>query len=103
MEKCTCNPETFPFHCLRHQCLKSRHFWVVCQSNPYYDPRHDDVWREEFGTNSAGPPAPAIAPPVLEQLWNLGSALKAFIADGLCTVSPEEYAARLEICESCDQ
>lgn len=33
--------------------------------------------------------------------WNLARALAAFVADGCSTVSPDEYRARLEICDGC--
>lgn len=42
-------------------------------------------------------------PAVTTQAWNLLGAVKEFVADGLQTVSTEEYQARLQICESCDQ
>lgn len=120
MSPCTCNPETFPFRCSRHACLKNRHFWYVCRNSPHYDPRYDAVWQREFGAVPNLPPASEPRPvrerpPVVhgspdpahaglvEQLWNLATAVKDFVADGLQTVSGEEYAARLEICESCHQ
>lgn len=41
-------------------------------------------------------------PGLSHQMWNLGNALKDFVADGLKTVSAEEYQARLQVCESCE-
>ncbi len=45
----------------------------------------------------------ATMPPVATQAWNLLNAVTDFVADGLKTVSREEYEARLAICEDCDQ
>lgn len=42
-------------------------------------------------------------PPLKRQLWNLAESLAAFVADGLKTVSKEQYEARLKICDACDQ
>ncbi len=43
------------------------------------------------------------APPLKRQLWNFTKAITEFVADGLKTVSQEEYAARLAICEDCEE
>jgi hypothetical protein len=57
------------------------------------------------GQNAATPgEAPAtVFPPLHRQAWNLARALADFVADGMKTVSEEEYQARLEICDGCDQ
>lgn len=34
--------------------------------------------------------------------WNVASAIAAFVFDGGKTVSPEEYAARLAVCDTCE-
>lgn len=43
------------------------------------------------------------APPLAQQGWNLAHSLKAFVADGFKTVTAEQYAARLKICDACEQ
>lgn len=45
----------------------------------------------------------AAMPAGITQAWNLLGAFKDFVADGLRTVSKEEYEARLRICQTCDQ
>lgn len=47
-------------------------------------------------------PAPPLPPPLPRQAWNLATSLAAFVADGLKTVSPDEYAARLAVCDACE-
>lgn len=37
------------------------------------------------------------------RVWNLTKALTAFVADGLKTVTPEQYQERLQICDTCDR
>lgn len=50
------------------------------------------------------PPAPVVEfPSVAQRVWDLAGSLRSFVADGLKTVTKEDYAIRLEICESCDQ
>jgi len=47
--------------------------------------------------------APNQKPPSLaRQAWNLARSLADFVADGCKTVTPEQYQARLEICDGCD-
>src|SRR5258708_47825 len=46
---------------------------------------------------------PAQPPNLAERAWNLTCALATFVADGCQSVSAEEYAARLEICNTCPQ
>lgn len=47
---------------------------------------------------------PILRPPTLiQQGWNVTQALAAFTADGFKTVTAEEYAERLAICDSCDK
>ena len=41
-------------------------------------------------------------PPLARQAWNLARSLADFVADGCKTVTPEQYQARLEICDGCD-
>jgi hypothetical protein len=38
-----------------------------------------------------------------QRAWNLAESLAAFIADGLQTVTKEQYQQRLEICDQCDR
>jgi hypothetical protein len=35
--------------------------------------------------------------------WNITSSLAAFVTDGAKLVDKEMYAARLEVCDACDQ
>ena len=42
-------------------------------------------------------------PPLHHQAWNLARSLADFVVDRLKTVSREEYAARLQICDACDR
>ena len=42
-------------------------------------------------------------PGLARQAWNLASSLASFVADGCKTVTKQEYAARLEICDTCDR
>ena len=46
---------------------------------------------------------PKEMPPLATQAWNLVGAVKDFVADGLKTVTTEQYEARLAICDECDQ
>ena len=46
---------------------------------------------------------PSDFPPLHRQAWNLARALADFVADGLKTVSKEQYEARLQICDGCDR
>ena len=80
----------------------NRHFWHVCRNTPNYDPRYDNIWQQEFGVPADLPARPA-EPPLVEQVWNFAKAMKDFVADGLQTVSSDEYAARLAVCEECNQ
>lgn len=42
-------------------------------------------------------------PGFVQKFWNLTSSIVAFVADGCTTVSQDEYAKRLNICDGCDQ
>ena len=42
-------------------------------------------------------------PPWTRQLWNVAAAVVAFVADGMQTVSREEFAARLAVCDGCPE
>jgi hypothetical protein len=46
---------------------------------------------------------PAKFPPLHPQAWNLARSLADFVADGMKTVSQQEYETRLKICDTCDQ
>ena len=52
--------------------------------------------------NSPPPNPSANRPGMLRRAWNLVEAVAAFVADDCQTVSAEEYAARLAICDACD-
>lgn len=41
-------------------------------------------------------------PPLARQAWNAAKSIKNFVADGMKTVSTEDYAARLSICDECE-
>jgi hypothetical protein len=40
-------------------------------------------------------------PSLPRQAWNLVASLASFVADGMRTVSKEQYQKRLEICDAC--
>ena len=44
-----------------------------------------------------------LMPSVPQRVWNLAKAVAEFVADGCKTVSAEEYAARLAVCDTCDR
>lgn len=46
---------------------------------------------------------PRPAPSLGQQLWSFAKSVADFIADGMKTVSPEEYAERLAICDECPE
>lgn len=51
-------------------------------------------------------PIPEVAkntPSLLRRAWNLTTSLASFVADGLRTVTKEEYEQRLSICDSCPE
>lgn len=48
-------------------------------------------------------PTPPKPPRLARQVWNLAQSLADFVADGCKTVTKEQYALRLEICDACDQ
>lgn len=108
-DTCSCRPEGFPFHCSRHQCEKNFHWHSVCQSHPDWDPKNFvqmEVVEEHFEYPDAPPitAAPRLSnpsPTLFQQAWNLASSLTDFVADGCETVSSEQYAQRLEICQTC--
>jgi hypothetical protein len=41
-------------------------------------------------------------PSVAEQLWNLTKSLVSFVSDGCTLVSAEQYAERLNVCDTCE-
>lgn len=44
---------------------------------------------------------PRKPPPLHRQAWNLARSLAGFVADGLKTVTKDQYHRRLEICDAC--
>jgi len=42
-------------------------------------------------------------PSLPRQAWNLTRSLAAFVADGMRTVTEQQYRQRLEICNTCDR
>lgn len=42
-------------------------------------------------------------PSLSRQAWNLARSLADFVADGLRTVTADQYRQRLEICDTCDR
>ena len=110
-DTCTCRPEKYPFHCPRHQCEKNHHWHIVCQHHPDWDPRNFvemQVLEEtiEYFDEAESPP-PRVArnpsPSLFQQAWNLARSLVEFVADGCETVSCEQYAARLQVCDICPE
>jgi hypothetical protein len=48
--------------------------------------------------------APVTTEPTLFQMaWNASASIAAFVADGMQFVDKETYAARLAVCDTCDQ
>ena len=56
--------------------------------------------QDDFAASQA---EPADFPPLHRRAWNLARSLADFLADGCTTVSKDEYAARLAICDTCDR
>jgi hypothetical protein len=42
-------------------------------------------------------------PGIVQKVWNVATALAAFVADSGRTVTAEHYQVRLEICDGCDR
>ncbi|MCB9939633.1 MAG: hypothetical protein H6823_15430 [Planctomycetaceae bacterium] len=53
--------------------------------------------------SKAGRPKSQKPPSLPRQVWNLAQSLASFVADGCKTVTPQQYQARLEVCDTCDQ
>lgn len=113
-DACSCRPESFPFHCPRHQCDKNFHWHSVCKSHPDWDPKNFvemEVVEEHFEyPDEAGTPAVSASPrmsnpspSLFQQVWNLARALTDFVGDGCETVSPDQYEQRLQICDTCPE
>jgi hypothetical protein len=52
------------------------------------------------GTPATQPEQP---PGLFERAWNLAKSLAGYVADGCQSASPEQYAERLKICDTCPQ
>lgn len=114
-DACTCKPESYPFHCPRHECEKNFHWHFVCQHHPDWDPQNFvdlKVVEETFEylddaaeTKSPAPTKPLRnpSPSLFQKAWNLAQSITEFVADGCETVSGEEYAQRLQVCEDCPE
>lgn len=48
-------------------------------------------------------PRPLKPPSLPRQAWNLARSLADFVADGMHTVTADQYRQRLEICDACDR
>lgn len=53
--------------------------------------------------DEASKKGPKRMPSLMQQAWNLAHSLSEFVADGLKTVTEEQYRQRLEICDGCDR
>lgn len=68
---------------------------------------NDGRGRPQEGRTDRGRPAkaehlkPERMPPLSRQAWNLATSLASFVADGMRTVSKQQYQERLEICDAC--
>ena len=51
---------------------------------------------------AANGPSAISMPPMGRKAWNLATSLMNFVADGLKTVSTEQYQERLDVCDSCE-
>ncbi len=112
--ECSCNPETFPFYCERHKCVKTRRWRQLCKTRPDY--------RELWGAGHG--PGQAVDPTALPRRKSgppLEERIRAFIQQkaeelerkfskckGLCNTGRryrtlEQALACLETCRQCDQ
>lgn len=64
-------------------------------------PAPDETTRPD-GAEAPASRDPGQPPSLARQAWNLARSLADFVADGCKTVTPEQYQARLEICDGCD-
>jgi len=51
--------------------------------------------------NNPGSPGPTESPALLNRVWNFARAVATHVAGGCLSVSTEEYAARLAVCDTC--
>ena len=77
-------------------------FKTICEGTSGLAESDAAAYRKLWLTGGVSPPQQN-SPGILAQAWNLASSLAAFIADGCETVSPEDYSARLAICDTCDR
>ena len=98
--RCECSEPGF---CPRHRCDKTPQWRRLCQTRPDYF----QLWEHGGGpgqySNEPLTPRTPAEPGLLEKAWNLATATAAFVADGCHTVDKSEYAARLAVCDTCDQ
>lgn len=91
--ECQCQPESFPFECSRHGCLKTEHWWELCQTRADYF----RLWEEGRGPGQSRPDEPGL----LRKAANYGKAVAKHVATGRKIVNEEMYQERLEICRGC--
>jgi hypothetical protein len=93
---CECHPERFPLECHRHHCWKSESLYVRCRTEPESFALWEAETARRLEREQRGSP-----PTALQKAWNLAQSLAAFVADGMHTVSTDEYRRRLAICNAC--
>lgn len=55
----------------------------------------------KLNSESALAPRPRLNPSYWKRTWDLSNTLAAFVADGLTTVSADDYEVRLRTCDRC--
>jgi hypothetical protein len=91
---CQCEPQSFPFECARHGCIKTEHWWNLCQTREDYF----QLWEEGRGP---GQHTTMQEPGLLRKAANFGKAVVKHVASGRKVVDEQTYQARLETCRDC--
>ena len=90
---CVCDK---PGWCVRHQCEKSEHWHMLCQTRPDYF----QLWEEGRGPGQCFPTS-EMEPSLVQKALSLGAAVVRHAADGAFKLDDAAYFARLDICRSC--
>lgn len=88
---CVCSQAGF---CERHQCLKTKHWHMLCQTRADYF----QLWEEGRGPGQQRNEEPSL----LSKAANVGKAVVKHVANGRKVTTDEVYAARLDICNHCE-
>ena len=90
---CVCPQAGF---CERHQCLKTEHWHMLCQTRSDYF----QLWEEGRGPGQKQPQQQE--PGLVRKAANFGKAVVKHVANRRQVASNELFAARIAICEECD-